>query len=219
MKFIGDTNKSSLFETVYHEIESAIIDGSLKPGESLTELHLSRELGVSRTPIREALRRLEQDELIRYVPNKGAVVIGISRKDTEDMYNIRMLIEGLAAEWAAQNITSDELAEMKETIELQEYYASKGDSDQVLRLDDAFHEQLYNASRSRMLKHVLKNFHSYATPVRVLSIKSNSRIIASVGEHRAIYEALENHDSSKGKLLAREHIENSKKNIDICMEK
>ena len=217
MKSIGDSNKNTLFQSVYDEIAKNILDGTLKPGESLTEHRLSEELGVSRTPIREALRRLEQNDLIRYIPNKGAVVVGISDKDIADVYEIRMLIEGLAAEWAAERITDEELSRLRDIVELQEYYASKKDFEQVLSLDSRFHDVLYDACRSRILCHVLETFHGYVIRVRGLSLKSNSRIINSVEEHRAIYEALAAHDAKKaGELLSR-HISNARKNIETCL--
>ena len=104
----------SLRAKVFKEIEKAILDGIFSPGDNLIEQKLSNELGVSRTPVREALRQLELEGLVETIPNKGAVVIGVTQKDIDDIYTIRMHIEGLAAGWAATNITDEELQELKE---------------------------------------------------------------------------------------------------------
>ena len=206
-------NHASLGGKVFEAIEQAILGGTYAAGDSLTELGLSAELGVSRTPVREALRQMELEGLVQSVPNKGTVVVGISQKDIEDIYTIRMSIEGLACEWAAQKINGKELEKLKEIIELQEFYAQKNDVLQVWQLDRKFHETIYDASRSRPLKHTLTNFHNYIQKARELSFKSGGRTALSVKEHRDIYEAVTQHDGEKARVLTRQHIANARENF------
>ena len=204
---------ASLGGKVFEAIEQAILDGTYLPGDSLTELGLSAQLGVSRTPVREALRQLELEGLVQTVPNKGTVVVGISQKDIEDIYTIRMSIEGLACEWAAQKIDTKELEQLKEIVELQEFYAQKDDVLQVWHLDRKFHEIIYDASRSRPLRDTLTNFHHYIQKARALSFKSGGRTVRSVREHRAIYEAIAQHNGEKARVLAQQHIANARENF------
>lgn len=215
MKQIGSNfqDSSSLHIKVFKEIEKAILDGSFLPGDSLVEQKLSGELGVSRTPVREALRQLELEGLVKTVPNKGAVVIGVSVKDIDDIYTIRMYIEGLCARWAAEYITDEEISELKEIVELQEFYSSKGDVLQVWHLDTKFHEIIYESCRSRPLKHTLSGFHNYIQKARELSFKSSGRTEIAVKEHRAILEAMQAHDPQKAEDLTAEHIKNAKNNF------
>lgn len=206
-------NHASLGGKVFEAIEQAILDGTYSSGDSLTELGLSAELGVSRTPVREALRQLELEGLVQTLPNKGTVVVGISQKDIEDIYTIRMSMEGLACEWAAKKISEEECGKLREIIELQEFYAQKNDVLQVWQLDRKFHETIYDASRSRPLKHTLTNFHNYIQKARALSFKSGGRTALSVKEHRDIYEAVARHDSGKARLLTQQHIANARENF------
>ena len=113
---------------VFSQIEDAILTGKYAPGDGLTEMRLSEEMKVSRTPIREALRQLELEGLVEYVPSKGIVVTGIAWQDIEDIYEIRMRIEGLAASRAAENITDEELKELKDVVDLTDTISSSKSS-------------------------------------------------------------------------------------------
>ena len=212
-KIAEGVSRTSLTARVYDEIEEAILSGELAPGENLTEMKLSAELGVSRTPIREALSQLEREGLVRSVPNKGAVVVGISRKDIQDIYSIRSAIEGLAARWAAQNIRDDELAELRDVVELQEYYAQKGEIQQIRQLDSRFHEMIYQASRSSQLQRMLSSFHHYISRERERSFMKGGRALKSVEEHRMIYEAIASRSEDEAERLTGVHIRNAWENI------
>ena len=124
MQQSGDPLRIQVFNT----LEDAILNGSYKEGDSLNELRLSKSLGVSRTPVREALMQLELEGLVKNIPNKGAVVVGISEQDVEDIYEIRIRTEGLAARLCAEKITDEELEELEQCMALQEYYLKKTDS-------------------------------------------------------------------------------------------
>ena len=132
----------SLADQVFQHLETDILSGKYSRGEILTEGKLSTELGVSRTPVREALRRLEQEHLIEE-SGKGSVVIGISKKDLKDIFIIREQLESMAASLAAQNATKEALSELKDVLELQEFYLAKQDAERIKFMDNQFHKTLY----------------------------------------------------------------------------
>ena len=155
------TDKYSLRGRVFHKLREDILSGKYKENEELREAAIGDELGVSRTPVREAFRQLELEGLLQIVPNKGAYVTGITVKDVEDIYAIRSLLEGLCARWATENISREQMEEMEENIYLSEFHAGKGHAEQLAELDNRFHDILYEASNSKMLEHVLREFHEY----------------------------------------------------------
>ncbi len=213
ISFVSDSN--SLRAQVFSEIEKAILNGVLKPGESLIECKLSSELGVSRTPVREALRQLELEGLVKTVPNKGAIVIGISESDIEDIYSIRKVVEALAARWAAEKISDADIEKLSNVVELQEFYVSKNDLIQVWQLDTAFHEIIFNACGSRILMHTLTGFHHYIQKARELSLKTRGRPSLAVAEHKKILEALKNHNPDEAERLTSEHISRAQDNFNV----
>lgn len=210
---ILDSDNSSLRIQVFNAIEDAILNGEYKDGESLSELKISSELGVSRTPVREALMRLENEGLVKNIPNKGAVVVGVTEKDIEDIYAIRIRIEGLAANLAASNINEDELRALEKIADLQEFYLYKNDIEQIFELDSDFHKIIYEASRSRPLRFMLTNFHNYIKHARDISVNAQGRAEKTVAEHRAILEAIRKGDSLLAESLTAEHITNAKNNF------
>ena len=146
-----------LSSQVYRRIRDGILSGKYAVETELKEKAIGDELGVSRTPVREALRQLELEGLVSIIPNKGAYVVGVSLEDIHDIYEIRSLLEGLCAKWAAKNITPELLTELEENICLSEFHESKQNFEQMVSLDNRFHEILYEASGSRELKKVLKD--------------------------------------------------------------
>jgi DNA-binding GntR family transcriptional regulator len=203
----------SLSQKVYTQIQNDILNGVYKAGDSLVETKLSEELDVSRTPVREALRQLEQEGLVEATPNRGVVVKGITAQDIEDIYTIRMLIEGLAARWAAEKMTEEELKDLKETVELEEFYTLKNDTEQLLQFDSRFHDIIYRATKSMPLMHTLSTFHHYVQRARIVSIKSPGRAKLALEEHKAIYEAIKERDAEKAERLATEHVRNARLNL------
>jgi Transcriptional regulators len=214
-----DNNSSSLRSKVFLQLQSDILNGKYAPGDSLVETKLSEELGVSRTPIREAIRQLELEGLVQSIPNKGTLVKGISAQDIEDIYTIRMRIEGLAARWAAEKITDEELLELREALELEEFYTVKNDPGHLLRFDSKFHDIIFNASKSTPLKNMLQNFHLYVRRARNISMESPKRAQRMLEEHRAILHAIENRDPDAAERLTTEHIKNARDNLLKITEK
>ena len=202
----------SLADQVFEHLETDILSGKYQKGENLTESKLSLELGVSRTPIREALRRLEQEHLIEESP-KGMVVVGISENDLSDIFEIRAALEGKAAFLAAKNYTDGQIDIVREALEFQEFYLSKQDPDHIKSMDSRFHETIYKMSGSTIFYDVLMPLHKKILKYRKASVTDAERAVASVSEHRAIYEALLARDAQLASRLVNEHLENAYKHI------
>ena len=207
-----DHKTVSLADQVYEVLETDILSGKYLRGEVLTENKLCEILGVSRTPIREALRRLEQENLIKE-SGKGSVVVGITEKDLDDIFTIRRQIEGLAAGLAAENATEDEIEQLKSALELQEFYLSKHNPEEIKSMDNKFHETLYAISGSVTFYSILLSLHKKVQKYRKASIQSKSRAKESVEEHRLIFNAIAEHDKENAILRASQHVENAYNHI------
>jgi len=205
---------NSLRGRVFNQLRNQILTGVYKPGESLIELRLSEELGVSRTPIREAIRQLELEGLVQAIPNKGAVVKGVTEQDVEDIFTIRTRIEGLAARWAAEKITEEEIKELKETLEFEEFYTMKNDAEHLMKFDSKFHEIIFRASKSSPLMHMLSTFHHYIQNARNNSFDTPGRPVKAFEEHKAIFEAISNKNADVAEELTVAHIRNASKNYN-----
>ena len=206
----------SLGGRVFQKIREDILNGKYKENDELRENAIGKELGVSRTPVREALRQLELEGLVTIIPNRGAYVTGISHKDIWDIYVIRSMLEGLCARWAAENITDAQLDELEETSLLSEFQRKKGSgfsAEQVTVLDSRFHSILYEASGSRILDHVLTDFHNYVQTARKSSVVSEDRARKSIREHRQILRAIRDRDEEMAEQLANEHIMHVMQNL------
>ena len=215
---IIDNKTASLEERVTSTLEEEILTGKLERGEALTEQGLSRRLGVSRTPIRAALHTLAEEGLISLVPNKGAVVVGVTREDLIDIYKIRMRLEGLASEAAAERISEDDLRQLRDAVELAEFYISKNDTEHLKSLDTEFHSIIYRASGNRMLNKTLSDLHRNITSYRKLSLTVPGRLLRSVAEHREIFEAIEARESERADRLTSEHIAAALENMLLAVE-
>lgn len=199
----------SLRGRVFQKIREDILSGVYKDHEELKEVSIGEELGVSRTPVREALRQLELEGLVTIIPNKGAYVTGITAKDVHDIYMIRSQLEGMCARWATRNITDEQIEELEEIILLSEFHLKKTagvQAMQVSELDGKFHKVLYTASNSRIMEHTLTDFHKYVQASRTLSVGAKSRAEKSIEEHREILEAIKAKDEDLAAKLAHEHI-------------
>lgn len=207
------TDKYSLRGRVFNRIREDILNGKYREHEELKEVAIGEELGVSRTPVREAFRQLELEGLIQIIPNRGAYVTGITTKDVRDIYMIRSYLEGLCARWATEQITPEQLAEMEESVFLSEFHASKGHYEQMAEMDNRFHEILYESSNSKMLEHLLKDFHQYVLRVRKRTLSNSERGNQSNLEHRRIMEAIRDGDAERAERLANQHMISAYENM------
>lgn len=202
----------SLADQVFEKLENDIITGVYPRGEIITELKLVEQLGVSRTPIREALRRLEQERLIKD-SGKGSVVLGITVEDLIDIMNIREHVEGLAAFYAAKNLTEECRAELQHIRELQDFYYEKMDQDNLQKMDDRFHDLIYAMSKRTVLHDTLLPLHRKTMRYRRASITNEKRLNASVYEHKKIMDAILSGDAETAQTLMSWHIKNAKEHM------
>ena len=204
----------SLRGKVFNRLREDILNGKYEENEELKEVAIGQELGVSRTPVREAFRQLELEGLIQIIPNKGAYVTGITPKDVHDIYMIRSSLEGMCARLATENITKEQMEEMEENVYLASFHASKGHMDQLAELDNRFHHILYEACDSKMLQNLLQDFHQYVIRIRKKTL-ATSRGVESNKEHKLIMEAIKAKDKDKAERLANQHIVNAYDNIRL----
>ena len=203
---------TSLADQVFEKLENDIIQGVYPRGEILTELKLVDQLGVSRTPIRDALRRLEQERLIEDT-GKGSRVVGITEEDLEDIMNIRQRIEGLAAYYATKNMTPDGLAELTHIVDLQDFYYDKGDAEQLRQVDEQFHDLICYLSKRTVIMDTLIPLHRKTRRYRRISMEDWSRTVNTRKEHKAIFDAMASGDADLAESLMAKHIENAKKHM------
>lgn len=204
----------SLRSRVFHKLREDILTGNYMEKEELKEAVISKKLGVSRTPVREALRQLELEGLVHIIPNKGAYVHGITAKDIYDIYVIRSYLEGLCAKWACEHISREQLDELEEVVYLSEFHIEKEHWDQIFELDNRFHLMLYEACGSKILEHILSDYHHYVERVRKNTLSSRDRASRASEEHSAILEAVRKKDANLAEKLANEHIFRSMENIE-----
>ena len=203
---------TSLADQVFEKLENDIIFGVYPRGELLTELKLAEQLGVSRTPIREALRRLTQERLIEDT-GKGSLVVGITLTDLQDIMDIRLRIEGLAAYYATKNITPEGIQEIAHVLDLQDFYSTKEDVDHIRITDDNFHALLCKHSGHTVLEDTLLPLHRKTQRFRKASISSKSRLAYVSIEQRKIFDAIVAGNAELAEQLTMEHIEHAKKNM------
>jgi len=208
-----------LRELVLEAIREAIKSGVLKPRERLMEIQLAEELGVSRTPIREALRKLELEGFIVMVPRKGAYVADISFKDIADVFEIRTALEGLAAGLAAERITDEELEDMERHLVEKADAIARQDMDRLIEVDTNFHEGIYKASRNQRLWVIINNLREQIQRFRTTSLAYPGRMQQSLNEHRHLVEAIQARDPQLARQLAQEHIENAEQSMIESIKK
>lgn len=199
----------SLADQVFERLENDIIQGVYPKGEILTELKLVEQLGVSRTPIREALRRLEQERLIEDA-GKGSRVLGITEDDLLDIMNIRQRIEGIAAYYATVNMTPEGRQELAHIVDLQEFYFAKWDPERLRQADDQFHDAICRLSRRSVIYDTLVPLLRKTRRYRRISMQDKARATNTMREHHEIYKAIISGDAELAAELTTRHIENAK---------
>jgi len=197
-----------LRDVVFNTLREAILRGDLVPGERLMELQLAAKLGVSRTPIREAIRMLEQEGLAITIPRKGAIVAGMTEKDMQDVLEIREALEELSVQVACDKITDEEVAKLRENMENFETSLKSGDLKRMAEADVEFHDVIYQATDNPKLINMLNNLREQMYRYRVEYLKNPSNHEQLLREHEAIYRGIMEKDKDVVTEMIRKHISN-----------
>ena len=203
-----DTYKP-LRELVCENIRQAIVDGTFSPGERLMEIQLADEMGVSRTPVREAIRKLELEGLVVMIPRRGTYVADISIKDITEIYEVRTSLDVLAAGLAAERITDEELAQLNRLLMEMSKHVANMDMDKLVELDTEFHNVLYTAARNERLSTIIINLREQLTGIRGRSMSAPGRLVETMDEHRVLVECVAARNVEAAQGAARVHLENA----------
>jgi len=206
-------NYKPLREIVFETLREAIINGTLKPGERLMEVQLAEDMGVSRTPVREAIRKLELDGFVLMVPRKGAYVAGISTKEIADVFEVRAALESLAAGLAAERITDEELGDLQRLMVGVNISSEAGDLERVVQSDTDFHDLIFKASRNNRLVQIINKLREQIQRFRSTSLSYPGRIKETIEEHKKLLGAISDRDIELARNVAREHIENAENSM------
>ena len=202
-----------LRDVVFNTLRDGILRGELEPGERLMEVHLARKLGVSRTPIREAIRKLELEGLVQMIPRKGAVVASITEEDLRDVLEVRKVLECLAVELACQKRTEQDMVELKDALEgFRREMHSRNPSKIAVR-DVAFHDVIYRITDNRRLIQILNNLREQMYRYRLEYIKDEKKRMTLVSEHMDIVSAIENRNAEAAKAAITLHIINQQATV------
>lgn len=202
-----------LRDVVFNTLRHAILKGELEPGERLMEIALAQKLGVSRTPIREAIRKLELEGLVVMVPRKGAEVADITEKDLRDVLEVRTALEELSIELAMKNITQEELEQLRSANHTFAKNSEGGDLIKIAESDVAFHEIIYNSTGNKRLIQIINNLREQMYRYRLEYIKDKSSHERLVQEHNRIIEAIQKDNVQDAKAAIKLHVENQEENI------
>lgn len=207
-----------LRELVCENLRQAIINGVFSPGERLMEIQLAEEMGVSRTPVREAIRKLELEGFVVMIPRRGTYVADISIKDINEVYEIRTALDILAAGLAAERINDEELEMMQRLLVEIGQHIDEGNIEKIIETDSAFHDILYQASRNERLVNIISNLREQITGLRGRSMMYPGRLTDTLEEHRAIVESIAQRDAEKAQIAVREHLENAEHTLLKAIE-
>lgn len=210
------TNSDALLplrDVVFHTLRQAILTGELKPGERLMEIHLANKLGVSRTPIREAIHMLELEGLVTMIPRRGAEVSQITEKSMNDVLEVRRALDALCAELACKRITEEELSRLGQACDDFEAAVGTKDLKEIAKADVALHDIIVRATGNSRLISLVNNLSEQMYRYRYEYIKDSNQHETLIAEHRIIYASICNKDVATAAEAARTHIDNQKNAI------
>jgi DNA-binding GntR family transcriptional regulator len=193
----------TLREKILETIRDAILKGSLKPGERVSEPELADRFGISRTPIREAFRQLESEGYLVVIPRKGAVVASLSERDIEEFYAIKIILEGFAAKMAAEKLTDKDIERLETINERLAQIAKDGDVKSFFRVHNEFHELFIKAAGNDKLYDMINQLVMKFKRLRLASLSQPGRMEISVEEHRNMIQAFKEHDGERADSLVR----------------
>jgi DNA-binding GntR family transcriptional regulator len=196
----------SMAEVVYKSLKNAIVNGDLKPGQRLVEQKLSDKMQVSRVPVREAIKRLEQYGFVARLPVRGIIVRKVSEEDVNEAFGIRSALESYAAYQACEHVDDEMIAALENSIESSFRALKKGDLEKVMELNIQFHEMIYRAAKSEMLYKLIHTFIDYIARYRKPLLSSETNAIASLEGHKAMVEAMRRGDKENVERIVKSHI-------------
>ena len=199
-------NHRPLREIVYEELKRQILVGEISPGTRMMEVDLAEDMGVSRTPIREAIRKLEKEGLVTIEPRRGAYASDISIKDMLDVLEVRQDLEGMAAAMAARKVTEDEKRAFVEANTAYVDAVKSGNTEEIIRCDELFHQLIGSFSGNKTLTQLLSQVQELALRFRYLYYDDFTRYEKMPMEHEEIEEAILSGDSQKARVVAEEHV-------------
>lgn len=208
---INQDNYVPIRDTAYEILRNAILNGTLEPGTRMVERELANQLGISRTPIREAIRKLENEGLVTHIPRKGVVVTKVSIKEVIEIFNIRAALEGLAASHAAENINSKTAMKLRSLLEKMENALDAKQADLFKKLHLKFNDTIYLAADSPRLYQMIQTLVDYIANYTQAGYSYPGRQQEAQEEHRAVVDAIINKKPMLAEQIAKKHIENSKK--------
>ena len=209
------SNVFSLTDEIADIIRDRILKGEYKIGEKIKETQIASELKVSRTPIREAFKQLENEGLIDYIPNRGCFAKGFTKQDIEDIYAVRKALEILCVEWAVSRITEEQIQNLQDQCDLMEFYTVRQDEKKVLEINTGFHDIIYNATGSRFMAQVLRSYKEYIDQTRKALYYKPDYLDEILEEHRSILTAIKNRDVEEGKAAMSRHLDGSKRRAEF----
>jgi len=202
-----------LREAVCEALRDAIRKGILEPGERLMEVQVAEELGISRTPVREAIRKLEQEGYVIMMPRRGTYVSDVSESDIKEIFEIRSALEALATGLAARRIEQEELETLQSMLFEIEGYIKQNDIEKIVETDIKFHGLLYQVSRNERLVNIISNLKEQLARFRTLSMSYPGRLYETLEEHSEMVEAIANGDVSAARDAAEHHMERAEKTL------
>lgn len=203
-------SRSVLADHAYEVLRAGILDGTLAPGTPLRELELAARIGVSRTPIRDALRRLEVQGLVTKVPSGGVLVAALSPQLIEEAYELRKVLEGFAARLAAQSITPEDVRGLEGILDEAGRAVGRGEWERLATLNDQFHQRIEHLSGNRVLQRTMQSLREQTPAFRAFALGPERQQRDFVAEHRALVQALADHDAARAEALAIQHQEHAK---------
>lgn len=208
-----------LREVIFNTLREAIIIGELKPGERLMEVQLAEKMGVSRTPVREAIRKLELEGLVHMMARRGAQVADLSMKDIMDVLEVRASLDGLATALATTRITADELKELNHVSQQFVQFVEKENLQGAIKKDVEFHEIIYRSARNDKLIQIAINLREQIQRFRVIYLKDFTNAKDIIKEHNDIYQAIQRRDTQLAQALAQKHISRQEESIINSLKK
>jgi DNA-binding GntR family transcriptional regulator len=202
--------RKSLREKVYESLRKSILHGKMKPGQHLIEEQLAGHVGISRTPVREALHKLERDELVTRLPKGGFAVREFTKEDVEEIFGIRSALESYAAYLATLHMAPDKISILEKKLNESEDALEKGDDNKVVQLNTEFHDLLYKSCKSKKLVEMINTFRDYFYRYRSALLHIQNGISQSNKDHRQMLEAMKKKNPGLAERLVRKHLERGK---------